>query len=141
MLCEKCQEREATVHMTRIINGVMTNSNLCTECTEASPAAHDREAAAWMRELATEAKTKNCKYCGDQPCVPSPDFTAIIAGEQRHTFLCVPCSKELQRLIQQELPNIDQSTSQQKDISAMFQKLQEVADKHMKQWVSQRGEQ
>ncbi|MGI9861429.1 UvrB/UvrC motif-containing protein [Moorella naiadis] len=32
MLCERCQERQATVHVTRIINGEKTELNLCQEC-------------------------------------------------------------------------------------------------------------
>lgn len=34
MLCENCQEREATVHMTKIINGNKTEMNLCEVCAQ-----------------------------------------------------------------------------------------------------------
>jgi len=36
MLCEKCQKRPAAVHMTKIINGEKTESNLCEECAQES---------------------------------------------------------------------------------------------------------
>jgi len=32
MLCEKCNERPATVHLTQIVNSVMTKVNLCESC-------------------------------------------------------------------------------------------------------------
>lgn len=32
MVCEKCQQRPASVHMTKIINGTKTETNLCEVC-------------------------------------------------------------------------------------------------------------
>ncbi len=32
MLCEKCQQNQATVHMKQIFNGSVTESHLCQEC-------------------------------------------------------------------------------------------------------------
>lgn len=34
MLCEKCQEREATIIYTEIINGVKNEHSLCSECAK-----------------------------------------------------------------------------------------------------------
>lgn len=34
MLCEKCQEREATIFYTEIINGVKNEHSLCNECAK-----------------------------------------------------------------------------------------------------------
>lgn len=34
MLCEKCQEREATIFYTEIVNGIKTEHNLCSECAK-----------------------------------------------------------------------------------------------------------
>ncbi|MDI3316720.1 MAG: UvrB/UvrC motif-containing protein [Bacillota bacterium] len=36
MLCQRCGERPATVHVTRIVNGVKTELHLCRACAEAS---------------------------------------------------------------------------------------------------------
>ncbi|MDI3298930.1 MAG: UvrB/UvrC motif-containing protein [Bacillota bacterium] len=36
MLCQRCGERSATVHVTRIVNGVKTELHLCHACAEAS---------------------------------------------------------------------------------------------------------
>ncbi|EYE88934.1 excinuclease Uvr [Fervidicella metallireducens AeB] len=35
MLCQSCNEREANVHITKIINGVKTEMHLCDECAKA----------------------------------------------------------------------------------------------------------
>jgi len=32
MLCESCKERNATTHIKRVVNGVLTETHLCTEC-------------------------------------------------------------------------------------------------------------
>lgn len=32
MLCQHCQEREATIHMTQSVNGVVTKIDLCSQC-------------------------------------------------------------------------------------------------------------
>lgn len=34
MLCQNCQERESTVHLTKIINGQTTQMHLCSECAQ-----------------------------------------------------------------------------------------------------------
>lgn len=34
MLCEKCQEREATIFYTEIINGIKNEHSLCSECAK-----------------------------------------------------------------------------------------------------------
>ncbi len=35
MLCEKCQKKPATVHLTKIVNGTKTETNLCEVCAHA----------------------------------------------------------------------------------------------------------
>lgn len=34
MLCQNCQQREATVHLTKIVNGQTTQTHLCQECAQ-----------------------------------------------------------------------------------------------------------
>ncbi len=34
MICEHCQQHQATVHYTQVINGVRTEMNLCTACAQ-----------------------------------------------------------------------------------------------------------
>lgn len=37
MLCDKCKQREANVHIQQSINGVTTERNLCSECASKEP--------------------------------------------------------------------------------------------------------
>lgn len=37
MICQSCNEREATVHITKIINGVKNEMHLCDECAKQKP--------------------------------------------------------------------------------------------------------
>lgn len=32
MLCESCKQNEATIHITKVINGVKSEANLCNQC-------------------------------------------------------------------------------------------------------------
>ena len=34
MLCNECEKNNATVHITKILNGVKTESHLCEECAK-----------------------------------------------------------------------------------------------------------
>jgi protein arginine kinase activator len=34
MLCQKCQQRESTIHFTKIVNGQATQIHLCQECAQ-----------------------------------------------------------------------------------------------------------
>ncbi|NLP43572.1 MAG: DNA helicase UvrBC [Peptococcaceae bacterium] len=34
MLCQNCQQRDATVHLTKIVNGQATQMHLCQECAQ-----------------------------------------------------------------------------------------------------------
>ena len=36
MLCECCQEHEATIHLTQVVNGQSKELHLCEECAEQS---------------------------------------------------------------------------------------------------------
>lgn len=37
MLCDKCKQREANIHIQQSINGVTTERNLCSECASKEP--------------------------------------------------------------------------------------------------------
>jgi protein-arginine kinase activator protein McsA len=132
MLCQICHEREATCHIATIADGVLKSRDLCIECFEAdSPGAKDR---------AAEAHAARRQYCGSQPCAGGTDFLALMTGVQRMKYMCVPCSKEHNRYIQQQLQQADSEQSQQEQLAALG-KLNVAADKHMKQWVSARDPQ
>jgi len=132
MLCEKCQEHEATCHITTIEGGISKSRDLCSECYEAgSPEA---------REFAAAQRKARCEYCGGQPCAGGTDFLALVTGVQKMKFMCMPCSMEHNRYIQQQLQQDASGLSQQEQLAAPHI-LRDEADKHMKQWVSERGSQ
>jgi hypothetical protein len=130
MLCDNCHQREATCHVCAIVGDVMTSRDLCVECHEAnSPEA---------REFSAAQRDAHCEFCGGQPCAGGTDVLALVTGVQKLKFMCMPCSMEHNRYVQQELgPNIS-GLSQQEQLE-LLRKLDKEADAHMKRWVSQGG--
>ena len=65
---------------------------------------------------------------------------SLITGVQKLKFMCMPCSMEHNRFVQQQLQQDASGLSQQEQL-AWLQKLYHEADEHMKQWVTERGSQ
>src|ERR1700722_552140 len=124
MLCDKCQQREATNHVFNFSNtagDVPTTNNLCNECSEPS-SPRDREmASAWQT---------GCSYCGGQP------FSSH--GGQKFTVLCRRCSQEYYRFIKHRLPRLGEGDLTREQIANLSVVLSEV-HVHMKRWVLERG--
>lgn len=132
MLCEICHKNQAACHVCSIGGGVSQSRDLCGECLEASsPEATDFAAA--QREA-------RCQYCGGRPCAGGTDIFAMIAGVQKLKFMCMPCSMEHHRFVQQHLQR-DASGLSQHDQLVLIRTINEEADTHMKQWVLDRGSQ
>jgi len=55
-------------------------------------------------------------------------------------FMCMPCSMEHNRYIQEQLQRDASGLSQQEQLAAL-RTLDIAADEHMKQWVSERDSQ
>ncbi len=132
MLCENCHQREATCHITEIEGDVTKSRDLCSECHEAS--------SPEAREFAAAQPGARCQYCGGQPCAGGTDFLALVAGVQKLKFMCMPCSMEHNRYIQQHVQQDASELSQQEQLS-LLRKLDKEADQHMRRWVSERGTQ
>jgi len=130
MLCEICHKNEATCHVCTIVNGVSESSDLCIECHEAS--------SPEARLFSVAQRNARCQYCGGQPCAAGTDFLAMVAGVQKLKFMCMPCSMEHNRYVQQQLQRDASGLSQQEQL-ALLRKLDREADVHMKQWLSERG--
>ncbi|NLW07034.1 MAG: hypothetical protein GX039_03500 [Clostridia bacterium] len=71
MLCERCQERTATVHVTQIINGQKTELSLCQECAREIQPQFDFSipkflAGLFDNELSIKAPAAavQCRQCG-----------------------------------------------------------------------------
>jgi protein-arginine kinase activator protein McsA len=130
MLCESCHKNEATCHICTIVDGISQSTDLCIECYEAS--------SPGARDLAAAQRDARCEYCGGQPCSGGTDIFAMVSGVQKLKFMCMPCSLEHNRYVQQQL-HPDASGLSQHEQLAMLRKLDREADAHMKQWVSERG--
>ena len=128
MLCESCQNNEATCHIITIDGDISKSRDLCSECHEAgSPEARDFSAA---------QRKAHCEYCGGQSCAGGTDFFAMVTGVQK--FMCMPCSMEHNRYIQQQMKR-DVSGLSQHERLALLQMLNDEAHKHMMNWVSESG--
>jgi hypothetical protein len=108
----------------------MQKRDLCSECFEArSPDA---------REFASAQRDARCEYCGDQPCAGGTDLLDVATGVQKLRFICMPCSMERIRFIQEHLQHDASELSQQEQLAGLW-KLDEEAEDHMRRWVSERG--
>ena len=136
MICENCQRNEATIHVCAIVDDISQSSDLCVECYEAS--------SPEARESLAAQRNALCEYCGGQPCAGGTNFLALVTGVQKLKFMCMPCSMEHSRYVQQQLQQqLQQEISilSQHEQLILLRKLDEEADKHMRQWVSRRDAQ
>jgi len=101
MLCEICHKNEATCHVCTIVNGVSQSRDLCTECHEAS--------SPGAKALSETARNASCQYCGGHPCGGGTDFLAMVTGAQKMKFMCMPCSTEHNRYVQEKLEHGEQT--------------------------------
>jgi hypothetical protein len=127
-VCEVCHERRATHFV--CYGGTGKSSHLCDECFETS-------ASSEVRQFAIATREAHCQYCGRQPCAGGTDFLALMSGVQQMKFMCMPCSMEHNRYIQEQLRQDASGLSQQEQLAAL-RALDIAADEHMKQWVSER---
>jgi protein-arginine kinase activator protein McsA len=135
MLCDKCHEREATVFLTSVDDGVSKKSNLCVECGKAS---------GWALESGNEEAIQLgiCQYCGKSGAERTYPLSMVF-GEIPAIFLCPPCMVQYLRFTKQETPqklNRDEFLSQEEWLAAR-QSVRNNVDAHMKQWVSERDSQ
>ena len=133
MLCEKCQERDATFHTTTIIGDVSKTTDLCRECFESS-------GASFAKGLAQSLHGTRCQYCGAPATIGTMDHLALGTGEQHMMRFCNACSTEFNGYTMLALKQCPEGLSQQEQLEAMRQ-LREDAEQHMKQWVSKRQSQ
>jgi len=63
---------------------------------------------------------------------------ALMTGVQKSKYMCMPCSMEYHRFVQQQLQPDASGLSQQAQLD-LLRKLDRDADEHMQRWVSERG--
>jgi hypothetical protein len=127
-VCEACHERRANHFVCPAGSGA--GSHLCNECFDSSTPPEVRDTAAAVRAA-------HCQYCGAQPCAGGTDFLALATGVRQDQYLCMPCTMEHQRFVQQQL-SLDDSDLSKHEQLAVLRKLLDDADAHMKRWVAAR---
>jgi protein-arginine kinase activator protein McsA len=139
MLCEICQEREATVHTTQIAGDVQKVRNLCDTCFQAAEPAQARGLA--------EALQAGCRYCGGEPYVGGGSHVPGSSGVREISFMCRPCTEEYYRFLDQRVPGFVECARtatvtddlrarlRTSDLSAIFAEIED----HMKRWVAERS--
>ena len=76
MLCERCHEKEATIHIEKIINGKREKHNFCADCAKQENAAGSLGALGFnLAELLFHAEKP-----AENPPAPPPDITCPVCG-------------------------------------------------------------
>jgi protein-arginine kinase activator protein McsA len=130
MLCQKCQQREATCHTTAVSGDVAQRSDLCEACFNES-------ASSEIREMTKATRDAHCQYCGGSPCCGGTDTLAMILGIHQMNFMCMSCAMEHNRFIRAQSEHCSQDSSQEEQM-ATIKNIMDTVDAHMKQWVSER---
>lgn len=137
MLCERCHEREATVHLTSVMGDEVTKTDFCEECFR-SVGSHEANEAFSVFHY-------GCFYCGGQVVAgtaPPPG-----AGNEQQTIgLCRPCWDEMHAYILRTVPDLGGKKPTPELIAekltpeqlAEALNLQAKVHEHMRKWVSWR---
>ena len=140
MLCEKCNKRVATIHITELISGAGGGSkktDLCSECSESLGAP---DAA---REMAAVWKNARCRYCGGLPCGGGVDPIARLSGISKMRWMCGPCAEEYHRFLRHRWPGFGEITITDEQIAKIHTADISVvlgeAEEHMKKWVAEQN--
>ena len=139
MLCEKCNQREATIHITEVTigaGGVSKKTNLCSECSESSGGPDE------VRGLAAAWKNARCRHCGGEPSSGGHDPIAGLRGIRTMSFMCKSCAEEYHRFLRQKWPGFGDVTITDEQIAAIHATDKPAvfrdAEEHMKKWVAKR---
>ena len=125
MLCERCNQREATVHTTTVAGDNTKTVNLCAECFEGT----DPDMVSHFQE--------GCHYCGGEFNCTAPDLSAASFGKQKLWALCSRCAEEYYGYYNRKLPGLGAAKLTPEHVSQLPDFLAEL-DWHMKQWVSEK---
>lgn len=79
MLCESCKEREATIHLTQVVEGAVTKVHLCEEC--AAKSGFDIQSPISITDLLMGMGGKEAPGSAPEPGKPCPS-----CGQKRADF-------------------------------------------------------
>jgi protein-arginine kinase activator protein McsA len=131
MLCELCQVRPATNHVTSIVDDVVTKRDLCNECFSSSPD------AAEAQFLAGNAR---CAFCGARANIGGHS-TAFSILEEHPPCFCFRCFEEFNRYTMSALKRLPTGLTQEQQLEAA-REVRNQAQQHMEEFVrnsKQRG--
>lgn len=138
MLCEKCQKREATIHVTvnyaGSTQGEPSPSELCDECFGSSKLPG---ATGWRH-----AWQSGCRYCGGEPYTGSGASFPNLNYTHKVSFMCKSCAEEHFGFLRTKWPGFGDPTITDEqlarfrtmDTAAIFRETEE----HMQKWVAER---
>ena len=146
MLCNKCQTRNATVHI-NICTGDSDDEpkkmDFCQECFEA---ADFKEKSALPINFEDTLRA-GCRFCGGEFYSGGMDLAALLGGVRKMNVLCKPCSEEYHRFLSLKLPGLGEPDRTKEQIAGLVAKAGELPviiaelEIHMKQWVAKRKSQ
>ena len=136
MICQKCQQKPATVHMQQIVNGTKTEMHLCQDCSTQieTPISIDALFNGLLGSFLSMASEKQCNH--KQPRVhyePCPSCGMTYEGFKTGggKLGCAACYRVFSRELDSILKNVQASVKHegkfpQKYGHALFQKKEAV---------------
>ena len=129
-LCDVCLTRSATHRCVTISDGVKLHRDLCTECFDAST-------ITMGHDVVTSLDQMPCDYCGTPACAAGTDVLQALCSIQVTNHMCSNCYQEYHSYTIELLDHMQMELSQEEELAAI-QRLPEIVDRHMKQWVNER---
>jgi len=138
MLCDNCHERKAHVFLTEMIEGIMNQRYLCTECYPGC-----RRVAERVPAIATLPAI--CRYCGSDALAFGPGTPE--RTRQNGGAMCKMCTAEMHRFANENFPQLEDGSLFSKperrvDFQAMAAELESIyaeIDLYMKKWGAKKG--
>jgi protein arginine kinase activator len=131
MLCEKCHQKQATVHMQQIVNGIKTEMHLCQDCSSQMDAPISIEALlngllGSFLSVAADKQSSQQSHARYEPC-PSCGMTYDGFKSGGGKLGCAECYRVFSRELETILKSVQASTKHegkypQKSGRALFQK-------------------
>lgn len=132
MLCEKCHQKQATVHMQQIINGTKTEMHLCQDCSTNMDSPISIEAlfngllGSFLSMAPDKQSNHNTHSARYEPC-PTCGMTYGDFQNAGGKFGCANCYRAFSRELESIFKNVQASSKHegkfpQKSGREMFQK-------------------
>lgn len=123
LVCESCHRREATQHLTRIVDGVTSTRHWCAECAEEF-------------ELITHY---TCFFCGRSANIGGTEVLAQALGIHRLRFFCFRCG----RVYSSEVARVRRSLAKDtppEDRDALLEKISAEVESRVRQRLAESDE-